>query len=113
MINFTDLPSDIKRHIFTINRYRNNYDKFVANFKDKVEGDREIYNDIIYNWKNTYQNNFTNSLKVYHSGRIPPPFMKALLHNDIVAYKKQYPNCVILRMDEIKEAIDDGRVDDF
>ena len=100
MINFNDLPCDLKSIIFNINRedakdkkYKDNYNNFVKNFKKRVEGDAEIYNDIIYNWKNQYNQ--------YH---FPAYERDEYVVND-------YREIVrLLWMEEIKAAIDDGLV---
>jgi len=55
------LPSDIKLKILNTNKeserdefYKNNYDNFINNFKNRVDGDRWYSNDVIYSWKQRY-----------------------------------------------------------
>lgn len=103
MINFNDLPCNLKSKIYAINKqaereekYKDNYNNFVKNFKNRVEGDREIYNDIIYNWKNQYNQ--------YHSPAYEREEYVVNDYRDIVK---------ILWIKTIKEAIDDGRVDNY
>ena len=99
MINFNDLPCDLKSIIYGINKqaereekYKDNYNNFVKNFKKRVEGDAEIYNDIIYNWKNQYNH--------YH---LPAYESKCeIFINDY--------NDIYMNMKDIKDAIDDGVV---
>jgi len=104
MINFNDLPCDLKSIIFNINRedakdkkYKDNYNNFVKNFKKRVEGDAEIYNDIIYNWKNQYNQ--------YH--------FPARCRSEEFVIDEIIEGVPILCMKQIKEAIDDGRVDNY
>ena len=105
MINFNDLPCDLKSIIFTINRedakdkkYKDNYNNFVKNFKNRVEGDAVIYNDIIYNWKNHYNR---DPLPAHLSHR-------EYVMDEIEAITGQ--PIFILDMKDIKSAIDDGYV---
>jgi len=73
-----------------------NYNNFVKNFKKRVEGDAEIYNDIIYNWKNQYDQ--------YH---LPAYEREEFVIDD-------YREIVrLFWMEGIKQAIDDGRVDNY
>ena len=107
MINFNDLPGDIKSMIYKVNReaardarYRQNYTDFVNNFKQKVEGDNTIYDNTIYD--NTIYNDI-----IYHwkeRGCVSD------IH-DIVAHKRS--GYRVLTMKDIKAAIDDGLVYNF
>tara|TARA_R100000995_G_C3471218_1_gene118443 strand:+ start:957 stop:1271 length:315 start_codon:yes stop_codon:yes gene_type:complete len=104
MINFNDLPCDLKSMIYAINKqaereekYKENYNNFVNNFKNRVEGDRVIYNDIIYNWKNQYDQ--------YH--------FPARCRSEEFLIDEIIEGVPILSMKDIKEAIDDGRVDNY
>ena len=96
MIKITDLCDDIlgmvklQHQLIKLEELqRKNYNEFVRNFKNRVEGDNEIRNDVIYNWKYQYNTfRFNNSIDRY---------------NDINDYTKIYFGVKI-----IKKVIDDG-----
>ena len=71
-------------------RYRQNYNDFVNNFKQRVEGDNDIANDIIYNWK---------------------CYACVSDIHDIAEYKRS--GYRVLDMKAIKAAVDDGLVYNF
>ena len=98
---FSNLPNNLIMKIVKINtererdeQYKKNYHDFVNNFRNRVKGDSGEYyrNDITYNW--LYR------LETYR------------FNKDINNYTdKKYLLSAPIR--QIKEVIDDGRVDDF
>ena len=74
MIKITDLSDDIlgmvklQHQLIKLEELQHkNYEEFVRNFKNRIEGDNEIYNDIVYNWKYQYKTfRFNNSIDRYN-----------------------------------------------
>lgn len=98
---FNNLPNNLIMKIIKINtererdeKYKNNYNDFVNNFKNRVNGDSGEYysNDITYNW-------------LYR--------LETFIFNQDINNYKDEKYLLGLPIRHIKEVIDDGRVDNY